>query len=703
MVLTAACRGWAIAMAMPLCAALAVAAPPATPAGAEPPAPGAAWPADWKGEVSLSLHDYLELEQSAELADQARARDKDHQEPRLAEVVAQRSRLDYDGPAAPPAPAAPTPPGAGAVRAAAPAAGAGEAWLDSELEVVVQGKPLAPVSLPVAGTVVSAEVRGDAGRAAAVLDGSGAVGAGLVLVAVVPGRYTVHVRCKVVAASDGGVIRLALPRTHAQVAVVDVNLPSALAWESPGAVVAEDRVQGDRRLLRLSAARGAEPRLEIRRTVAGSEAAQLLVQDVVTTFLQVRPEGTWRHDVVLYDVARGELGEFAVDLPAGLTVERAGTDEGAADPIVTGNRLVVHRQRRLHGTGYLVLTSRPAAPGGAVPLGAVEVAPAPRARYLAVAAGVAGQTQPLPAAAWTRVDLDDLPVEMRGALAALDAVAAWRLAAAAPAGGALALQVTPAARAALLATLVRRRVTTTLLTVDGTLLHRDRFELGQAGDTLDLTLPAGATLWSASVDGVAVRPLTRDATGRSLTVPLGGGAAKVVEVVAVAAGAIAPGRSQLDLELAQVQAPVVEHRWQVLLPENASYRFRGGDLRPVVPTFRGGAARNEPVEGGMPAPPPIAAAAPKAVDRLNVGGNEAGQNALYVKPGAIIAAAELAEVPVLDARQAPKVLDELRQGLVGGVRPLPVTIPQTGKGLVLAGLLPPPAVHLQLETRAARR
>jgi hypothetical protein len=45
---------------------------------------------------------------------------------------------------------------------------------------------------------------------------------------------------------------------------------------------------------------------------------------------------------------------------------------------------------------------------------------------------------------------------------------------------------------------------------------------------------------------------------------------------------------------------------------------------------------------------------------------------------------------------------ELRQGLVGGVRPLPVVIPESGKALLLTGLLPPEAVLAAIEVKRSR-
>ena len=59
-----------------------------------------------------------------------------------------------------------------------------------------------------------------------------------------------------------------------------------------------------------------------------SDAEKLIAQSLVLTLIQLRPDGPRRHDVVIYEVSRGGLGSFTVDLPAGLAVETVGTDEG---------------------------------------------------------------------------------------------------------------------------------------------------------------------------------------------------------------------------------------------------------------------------------------------------------------------------------------------------------------------------------------
>ena len=843
------------------------------PAAAQPPAaPASPRP----GEVSLALVDYLALSESAERAERARAAAKLRQEPPLAEVVAQRTAIEIDGidgidgTTAPPA--APAGGRAGA-------AGEGEARLVSDLEILVQGHPQSRLALPLAGVAMAVEVQSGAiggtamaGAAvtphaatarsaaaattamaatpatpAAMVDGGAAAKPGLYLVAAEPGRYTVHARSRARFASVHGESRVTLTPIVAPVAVLEVALPAGIAWECPGTVVVEDRVEGGRRHLRLSAARGLEPVLSLRRRVAGDETAALLAQDDVVTLLQLLPEGLRRHDVVLYEVTRGGLADLVVELPPGLEVERAGTDEGEVQPVVEGNRLVVHRRRRLQGSGFLVLTSRPAVTAGLLPLGLIAPEQPPRARFLAAAVSVPGSVAPQPAASWARVDLADLPRTLGDSLAQLDVIAAWRHEERSAAGSSppAAVQVTTAPQAAALETVVRRRLTTTLLTVDGTLLHLDRFELAQAGEALALALPAGAILWSAAVDGQPVRPL---AAGAGLAVPLGAGGARLVEVVAVLDKIVGKGRSQLAFELAQVHVPVLEHRWRLLLPENARYRFRTADLRPApeppaprAAAASAGAAGSQATAGSAGQTATELARIPTArdpwtilqatpgvlVDRVNFGGNLKGQQSTYagaaeyrggppstglygrvvdrggaVLPGAsvtVIASDEVparvqvtngrgefafpdlaagvyelkaelrgfspiqvpgirvaaperptevdlaldsavgdtltvtAESPLLDERAirsgatieqgdlegyrldrsrkaaaspAPNpsaALNDLRQGLVGGVRPLAVTVPQTGKSLLLAGVLPPARVAIELEVRSGAR
>ncbi len=149
----------------------------------------------------------------------------------------------------------------------------------------------------------------------------------------------------------------------------------------------------------------------------------------------------------------------------------------------------------------------------------------------------------------------------------------------------------------------------------------------------------------------------------------GPGAPTVVEVVSVLERTIPKGRSDLALTLPQVASPVVEHQWRLLLPEGARYRFKRGDLRPVHEVAPGGSALQATPRG--------------LTDRIST--------------GATVTEGELAKV--LTARELSK---ELQQGMVGGVKPLPVTIPETGKVLLLTGALPPAKIGVEIEVKGKR-
>lgn len=628
------------------------------------------------GEVTLPLSEYLALVEAAERAEKA-----------AAVAAAQRE----------------TPAGAVTEERVAVLLGEDSGLVETDLSVLVQGNPKEAVALPLSGLAESITVEPAVGAAvAAGPDGT------LRLVATRPGRYRVRVRSRAALADSGGVRRFPLAPVVAPVASTELDLPADLAWTSPGAVVVEDRVEGARRKVRLASRRGESRAVELRRRLAGSEAEKLLAQSVVLTILQLRPEGARRHDVVLYEVSRGSLDRFTVDLPVGLKVEQVGTEEGSVVPVVDGGRLTAQRRRQLLGVGYLVLTSTPGE-GSVLPLAPVVPAVEVRARYFAVASSIAAETALTPEGRALRVDLSDLPSVLSEALEAFELSAAWRIEG--PAAD-LAVAIRPLPAAPGLPGLIRKRETTTLATGDGTLLFRDRLTVeptgrpSPAGTVVELQLPPGAALWSVSVAGQSVRPLEQ---GGKVSIPLGAESDRVatVEVVSVVERAIPEGRSRLSLELPQIATPVLEHRWRLLLPERAEYRFRSGELNPA----REGVGIGGRVPGGV------------------MGGVVGG-----VETGAAPAPAETFEETIVlddpvakraDAKQRrakenegqdldvnfrqelrdafKAEADSLRQGLVGGVKPLPVTIPEEGKSLLLTGFLPPARVTAELEVRAARR
>ncbi|MFL6260729.1 MAG: carboxypeptidase-like regulatory domain-containing protein [Thermoanaerobaculia bacterium] len=763
-----------------------------------------------RSEITLALKDYLSLVEQGEAAEKERQRREASREAPVAEVVSQQVRVSL---------------GQEDVAEAV-----------ARYEVLVQGQPKGPVVLPVTGVPREASV--DVAGAAL---SAGAKAGEWLLVAPAAGRYAVEISGPV-PLPGGGVSRLTLAPAAAPVSLTEIELPADLAWSAPGTVVVEDRVEGSRRTVRLTSRRGQAQTVEVRRKLDGGDAERLLAQSLMLTLIQLRPDGPRRHDVVLYEVSRGGIGSFTVDLPPGLAVETVGTDEGEVVPTVESRRLTVQRRQQLRGVGYLVLTSTPE-PGSALPLDPVVPEGTVRARYMALASSVAAEVKPLPEASWSRIDLDDLPPVLRDALNGIDLAAAWRLSGEAPG---LRMAVSPLPAAPSLPAVASLRETTTLITLDGTLLHRDQITLrpGAIGTALDLTLPASATLWSAKVDGVPVRPLERG--GGKISVPLGfdTGRDAVVEVISVQEKAIPKGRSDLALDLPRMAVPVQQHRWRLLLPDNARYRYRTGELRPVVEAPKGPARRflfgqaaargsgryvsKEELEKIPTARDPwaILMSTPGVLtDRINVGGNETGQQSQYVGPGAIgpgailrgrvvddqgqplpgvtvtlrrsrgepsavkVANAEglflfeglapgsyaiqaelegfstvsfnvsslgagqtrtvelrlsaavedvitvTAEAPILDERRTSKTetysLDEktgggsrrkqapppppspspyefaeeaksLKQGLVGGVKPLPIAIPETGKLLLLSGVLPPERIGVELEVKGEK-
>jgi hypothetical protein len=244
------------------------------------------------------------------------------------------------------------------------------------------------------------------------------------------------------------------------------------------------------------------------------------------------------------------------------------------------------------------------------------------------------------------------------------------------------------------------------------------------------------------------------------------GAAIEVELLSVTEGAVPPGRSELSFALPVVAAPVLVHEWRLLLPEDATYRFARGALLPVttidatrpvgIDTVGSGSAAVTGTvrdEGGYPLPGVSVTlelggssrlVLTDAQGRYAFDGVEAGRgkvtaqlegfrsaeanvqlrrdsaaraDLVRVLTGAesitVISEAQLVDrfnvAPELDALRSKQraesfevVAQDLRQGTVGGVRPLEVEIPERGKLLLLTGALPPAEITATLEARRRR-
>ncbi len=726
------------------------------------------------GQVKLPLSEYLALVGRVEAVSRAQAQAEARREPPVAAVVSQETAVLW---------------------------GEATAEVTTTFQIEVRGTPERPVALTVTGVPSKATITPPG--SAALRRGPG----GPELIAPDPGRYTVKIWSVAELRTDALGAHLAFAAQTAPVASTVVELPADFAWACPGSVVAADDLRGARRVLRLALPKGANATLRVWKEVKGAEEEKALARAVVVTIVQLTTDGARRNDVVLYEVSRGSLPTFTLDLPAGLDVERIATDEGELAPDIVARHLVVQRSQRLTGVGHLVLTSS-ASRASTLALDPVLPEVEVRARYLAWAPNVAADAAPRPSDAFTRVDVGDLPEAIRSVSDGIKISAVW-LASGNAAGAALALAVLPAAPQR--ATLVNQRSTTTLLTKDGTSLHRDQYTLSRTGSALELTLSPNATLWSASVNGLAVRPLLRDGT-TLIPLPLGAREGTRVDTVVVEERAIPPGRSRATISPPRVTVPVLEHVWRLLLPEENQYRYVAGSLKPVPEEVLAGGGVEAGVEGGVAGgvpgaapggvPGEASASRPRAGEsaitgrvtdgsvplpgvtvalssaqmpgsQIAVTDADGNYNFPFLAPGsyvvkfnlsgfsaverlvsvdgyrtaslnAAMAQAKVAEEVTVtgsvesisstataastfraeepSGRPAPSLprkskeareqetaanyRDEnanLKQGLAGGVKPVPVTVPESGKVLLLAGALPPVAVAVELDVKAKRK
>lgn len=643
------------------------------------------------------------------------------------------------------------------------------ATVETSLRIVVRGQALEPIDLPVPGWPAGATIEVDGAPVqTSALDR--AADGRLRLVATEPGLYDVRITSHVdLEASQGSI---PLRGIAAGVSTATLDLPPETAWTCPGAVAVEDGDADGRRRVRLALARDRDLHLQIERALDRVQADSLLARASVVTVVGLEPDGVRRRDIVAFDVLRGALGDLEVRLPEGVRVDEIFTDEGPATPTYDGTTLRVRRTAPLVGGGHMILGWRLPVVEGALPLAGIAPAVPTADRFLVVASSVAASFAPEPAAAWTRVDLSDLPAYVRSEIHDLRASAAWQALDAASADARLV--VDSRAPMALRGAVVTRRESTTLLTGQGTRIHKDRFEILHAGTTFTVSLPPAAELWSAQVGDDLVRPVRR---GDALIVPLpyrADGGPVAVEIIATEEGPPVPKRGSLAMALAVVDLPVYQHAWHLLLPEGRQYRWSGGMPTAGVPIPR----RHRRFGFGrakVAAPEPIASArggirgtvtdlegnllpgvTVSVVDRdgvlRGVGVTDHGGDfALHAGTGRYEVRAELegfssqsivvdlsdgrwatvtmtlsssieemitvtSEYVMLDAgpsrselaekearRDFGSARDSLASGLVSGIKPLQIRLPESGKAIALSTALPPTAVHVVLDVRPGRR
>ncbi len=681
-------------------------------------------PAPVRGEIVLDMQRYEELLEQIEAAAGIRATRARNAAPHLAEIVRSEAslRVDADG-----------------------------VHAETTFDVAAFGQRLSEVKLPAFGLVTAGRVE-PAG--AYLSDTEGEVS----LVAVEPGTYRIHLTSFHAVPSWDGPVRLRLPAVPTPVSRHVVDLEANLAWACADASLVGDELQDGRRTIQLALAPGRDSVLELRptRTELISDAR---VQTTTATRIAIDRHGAQRTDFALYEVASGELRQHTLRLPAALDPETVTTDESASPFERNGRELRIFRESLLRGTGSVTLRSTLGA-GESLPLEPVLTDPVASHHYLLLQTTVAARAAPQPASAWVRIDPSDVPSSLARLVGDLNGDSVWRRKTAVADAASLRVDVLPEAPD--LGAVVRRRETTTLATVDGSLVHRDRFTVVGRGSALEVELPQGAELWSLLVDDQAMRPLERDG---KVYVPLslGNEQARHIELISVLEQEIAATRSTLAIHLAQVATPVLDHRWRVLLPPGRKYRLAEASLRAtdasdhqvalrvgggtsaafgtvrdhegrplpgVVVTLAGQGARFTSVTDASgwyafaelpPGRYSVSGALEGFQDSFTTFRLSRGRSAqadLTLGLGLTEEITVTSEAPLVDHFRVQETFVEqkkkneeaefrvaaqaLQVNRTAGVKPLPVDIPEDGKLLQLTGVLPPSQVSLALDVRAGR-
>src|SRR5205823_10012495 len=87
-----------------------------------------------------------------------------------------------------------------------------------------------------------------------------------------------------------------------------------------------------------------------------------------------------------------------------------------------------------------------------------------------------------------------------------------------------------------------------------------------------------------------------------------------------------------------------------------------------------------------------------------VGPGAAGDQAVWSVDGMVITdmSAVGSSPAYYDFDAFKEMATTLRKDLVGGIKPLPITIPESGKLLLLSGVLPPEKIGVELEVKGKK-
>lgn len=401
------------------------------------------------------------------------------------------------------------------------------------------------------------------------------------------GPFTVQIEWAAPIATEPGRASAALPAISAGTIHATLDLPgegSELALER-GTITARTVARG-RQIVEAAMEPGGAPRVSwsSREASTAAPVRALRLLDDVKTLVTVGESEVRLTAMVDVTVLQGSTGSLALRVPAGFTV--AGfTGAPAEIASEADGRIVVTvpAGRRRHQ--FLVVLERaigdtaagqrtlalPSLEGSQRETGDVALEGI-GALELAVA-----ETRPL-----TRIDVAEL-TPAHASLAREPILAAYRYQRRGDEAVTLAYDVTRFPDAAVLAAGADRATATTLVTAEGrSLTEVSLIVRNQAQPFLKVGLPAGATLLSAEVAGVPVKP----AQGTDgLRIPLlrpgfRPSGPYLVSFVYLLNGAAFAGRGDASLALARLDLPVAWLEWELFLPDRLeASRFDG----PLVP------------------------------------------------------------------------------------------------------------------------
>lgn len=598
------------------------------------------------------------------------------------------------------------------------------------------------------------------------------------------GRHLIEVKSVAPLTSTRGSMSMQLAPFEASVNRLNLILGSQWDWRFPNAALVREYTSEQGPAVELAPPLGVASKLHL--VPKHDQQQQLRAESAIVTVMDVGRDTTRFIHSVFYKVYSGSLTEQSLSGLDPSSLDQVWTSDSTVskeeiyrsnvfeiqgrkrivNPTWRGDRAFIPLIRVLDDTGYAVWKTR-AQDGTSFSLPALDPGIPIRAQYFVLASSRVVEAQLPETDGWQRVDVTDLPdqfAEMAHS-EGLSALSVWRTAEPRPANPMVIKRFPDVAE---LETVIADRVTTTLVTIEGRLVHRDALQLLRNSSILELTLSPGSSLWSTIVDGVAVRPLVQGNLVKIPLTPNRRGTCEV-ELVSVAEHDLPSSRTTLALTLPAWNAPVLKQEWKVVLPEHRRYRFKHSDLDPIPLTqyvssqrvsvsvrhhSGGGTIEGQITDGYGNALPGVKVSLDRDPSTQVVSGIDGRFKMVNLKPGtySVVASipgfntqkttvrvrsqtthtirfnlspAAVEEIHTvvtseesrrtrpeedMEARVAQNsylaqqviqddIYSNLQAGLVGGVKPIPVAIPENGKLMVFSGALPPASIRLELDVK----